>query len=346
MTYKNFLGLVVSLLLIFPAVAQEAAPQLRDGHPSQYVVVRGDTLWGIADRFLSEPWRWPEVWYLNPEIQNPHLIYPGDTIVLSFDGDRPRLSGIRGRPTIRLSPSVRAERLDQAIPTIPIDAIAPFLNETQVLEDGEADTLPYVVAIGGERILAGSRDRIYAKSIEDPETHKYQVVRAGPPYVDPQSGEILGYEGLVIGDAQLQKAGEVATLAVQRSREEILIGDRLIAALEDAVIQRNFMPRAPDFEVDGMIIGVLGGVSQIGQYRVVVLNQGEQDGIQTGHVLSIMEAGAEVRDPYGKSVKDTVVLPDERAGVLMVFRAFDRVSFALVMRVKRALHVGDRVQEP
>ena len=346
MTYKNFLRLLISLPLIFPAFAQEEASQLREGHPSQYVVQRGDTRWGIADRFLNEPWRWPDVWYVNPEIENPHLIYPGDTILLSFDGDRPRLTGIRGRPTIRLSPSVRATRLDQAIPTIPIDAIAPFLSESLVLEDGEGGGLPYVVAIAGDRILAGAGDRIFVKSIEEPESRKYTVVRPGAPYEDPDTGEILGYKGLVIASTQVLSPGEVATLAVERSREEIQIGDRLIPSLEDGVIQKNYLPHAPDFEVDGLIIGVLGGVSQIGQYRVVTLNRGEDDGIEVGHVLVIMEDGGEARDPYGSSSTSTVELPDERAGVLMVFRTFERVSFGLVMRAKRPLHVGDRVQEP
>ncbi len=334
-----FLGIVFSL----GAGAEPVA--LNPSHPDQYVVVKGDTLWDISAMFLEKPWLWPEIWHVNPQIDNPHLIFPGDTILLSDSGGQPRLTLRRGSRTVKLSPRVRETPIDQAIPTIPIDAIQQFLTQPRVLEKHELDNMPYIVAFADEHIIGGAGIRAYVRSIESSDNSTYTVVRPGDPYEDPDTGETLGYEGIYVGDGSLERTGDPATVALASTDREALAGDYLIPATRDAVTL-NFHPRGPDSDIRGRIISVLDGVSQIGQYQVVVLNRGANDGLQPGHVLAIDQAGRLIDDKHSRDKHDRVRLPDEQAGQLMVFRSFERVSFALVMKASRAIHLLDIVRNP
>ena len=346
---RKIIGFIAGLLL--SCSAQAATPSdLNPAHPDRYTVIKGDTLWDIAALFLRDPWLWPEVWYVNPQIANPHLIYPGDDIVLSYTDGRPQLTLERGTRrqggpgSNRLSPSVRATPLDTAIPTIPVDAIAQFLTRPYVMEEGELDQAPYVVHFLEDHIVGGPGITCYARSISDDQVSRFSLVRPGKPYKDPDTQEILGYEATFVGDAELQRTGDPAKLLIVSSERESLIGDRLIEAAQDEPIV-NFQPRPPERDMEGRIISVLNGVSQIGQYNVVVLNKGAQDGLQPGHVLEILQGGHEIRDVVlGRGAK--VTLPLEQAGHLMVFRTFDRVSFALVMHATKPLHVLDWVRPP
>lgn len=344
------------------AQPQEPSPLLRPDHPERYEVVKGDTLWDIASMFLNDPWRWPEIWYHNPQVENPHLIYPGDILTLTYIDGKPRIQVQRGRPTVKLSPRARVESLEHAIPTIPIDAVKPFLNRTRVVSEDTLEDAPYIVSSAGEHLITGAGDRVYVRGIEDEGVAEYEVVRGGEVYRNPDDpDDILGYEALHIGDAVLQRGGDPATLHLVRSTREALVGDRLVPAGGEEIIQ-SFTPRGPEQEVAGEIISVLDGVSQIGQHDVVVLDLGEQQGMAVGHVLTVMEAGETIADtikgqrvelshpggsaPSVSMVDETVTLPDERAGTVMVFRVFERVSYALVMDATRAIHVGDRVTNP
>ncbi len=342
MSYLNnkLIGFILGLLLTCSATA--AGPvALNPAHPERYTVVKGDTLWDISALFLRDPWLWPDVWYVNPQIENPHLIYPGDEIILTYRDGRPILTLSRKN---KLSPSVRATPIDEAIPTIPVDAIAQFLTRPFVMEENELEQAPYIVHFLDDHIIGGAGISFYARSIESNEPPRYTIVRPGKPYKDPDTGEILGYEAAFIGDADLQRAGDPAKLLIAASEMEAIIGDRLIKAEDDEPLA-NFQPRAPERDIKGRIISVLNGVSQIGQYNVVVLNKGARDGLEPGHVLQILQGGDEVRDII-KGHGETVTLPLEEAGILMVFRTFDKVSFALVMRATKPLHVLDWVRPP
>ncbi|MCU7946552.1 MAG: LysM peptidoglycan-binding domain-containing protein [Candidatus Thiodiazotropha sp. (ex Cardiolucina cf. quadrata)] len=342
MSYLNnkLIGVISGLLLSFATLA--AGPvALNPSHPERYTVVKGDTLWDISSMFLRDAWLWPEVWYVNPQIENPHLIYPGDEIVLTYRDGQPVLRLDRKN---RLSPSIRATPLDQAIPTIPIDAIAPFLTRPYVVDEKELEKAPYIVHFLDDHIIGGAGVSYYARSIMDASPTQYAVVRPEKPYKDPDTGEILGYEALYVGTSELKRTGDPAKLLLASSEMEAIIGDRLIKAMQDEPLI-DFQPRVPDAPIEGLIISVLNGVTQIGQYNVVVLNKGANVGLEPGHVLQILQGGYEVRDII-KGRGEKVTLPLEKAGHLMVFRTFEKVSFALVMDAIKPLHVLDWVRPP
>lgn len=333
--------LVLSCALSMPlALADEL---LRADHPDQYTVVKGDTLWDISARFLRTPWRWPDIWYVNPQIANPHLIYPGDILELVYVDGKPQLRLRRG--PLKLSPTVRSTPWDGAIPTIPVDAIGPFLTRPYVMDKDQLDKAPYVVAFADEHILGGAGQKAYVRSIDQVDPTKFEIVRPGGPYKDAGTGEILGYEATYIGSSELQRTGDPATVFINNTDVEAIIGDRLIPA-GDEKATANFTPHAPPMPIEGAIISVLNGVSQIGQYNVVVLDRGARDGLKPGSVLRVDQRGEVIRDVVTADSRDTVQLPDEEAGLLMVFRTFERVSFGLVMHATRVMHVNDKVRNP
>jgi hypothetical protein len=333
------------LLLFCAALAPMAVADdlLRADHPDTYTVVRGDTLWDISGRFLRKPWRWPEIWHVNQQIANPHLIYPGDQLDLVYIDGKPQLRLRRG--PLKLSPTVRSKPWDGAIPTIPIDAIGPFLTRPYVLAQEELDAAPYVVSFGPDHIIGGAGQQIYVRSIDSSDQIKWEVVRPGGPYRDGDTGEILGYEAAFIGSSQLQRTGDPATLFINKTERESIIGDRLIPAGEERS-SANFTPHPPAMPLEGNIISVFDGVSQIGQYNVVVIDRGLQDGVDPGTVLRIDRRGETIRDVVAARPGETVTLPDEQAGLLMVFRSFERVSFGLVLHATNVMHVGDKVRTP
>ncbi len=341
--------LCTALLAPFPAFADDHG--VKAGHPDEYVVVKGDTLWDISGRFLERPWLWPEIWQVNPQIENPHLIYPGDVITLTWVDGKPRLGVKRGRD-VKLSPTVRATPIDRAIPTIPIDAIQQFLDRTRMVGDDETlKSAPYVVAFADEHISGGAGDRVYARGIAATPPGRYILVRPGKPYVHPVTEEVLGHEALYLGHADLERAGDPATLKLTRSAREVVIGDRLVDPAEgEGRFEDHFLPRAPACAVSGYILSLVEGVSQIGQYQVVAISLGARDGIDKGHVLAVEQAGATVRDTTsGRSGwfgTDKITLPTEEAGHLMVFHVYEKASYALVMDAVRAMHPGDHLRHP
>ncbi len=343
MAIKKLLGLVTAVLFAASLYADEIA--LNPEHPDRYVVVKGDTLWDISGRFLQQPWLWPEVWYVNPQIENPHLIYPGDVITLVYIDGKPQLRVSRSGGTVKLSPTARATRIDEAINTIPIDAIRQFLTQPLVVDQDEMKTAPYMVAAADEHVVVGAGDRIYARGITDEADHKFNLYRAGGPYKDPDSGEILGYEAMYIGDAQLNTFADVSTLDLVRSNREARVGDRLRPVSQEE-IHAHFTPHAPAGQIEGRILNVVDGVSQIGQYQVVAINRGAREGIEVGHVLAVYQTGDIIRDAVTPAPRDTVQLPDERAGEMMIFRVFDKVSFGLIVKASRPMHVLDKVRNP
>lgn len=317
---------------------------LNPAHPETYVVVRGDTLWDIAGRFLQKPWQWPEIWRENPQVHNPHWIYPGDELRLIYVDGKPQLTV--GRPSeLRLSPQVRVSPLEQAIPVIPMNAVRQFLTRPKVVNAGELESAPYLVDFAEEHVVGGAGDRVYARGMGASAVDGYMLFRPGPAYRDAKTNEILGYEALYVGDASLERGGDPATLQVTRTERETVIGDRFLP-IEQETMQMNYLPHSPAKLVEGHIIHVVDGVSEIGQFQVVVIDRGLADGLETGHVLDIFRSGRNERDIVSKKAGDRVDLPREKSGTLLIFRPFERLSFGLVMKATRALHINDAVANP
>lgn len=352
--------ILAAAVLLAATFGIQAADELRlnPDHPDVYVVQKGDTLWDISGRFLTQPWYWPEIWQVNPQVENPHLIYPGDRLSLVYVEGQPQLHLERGPRAYKLTPAadssslhpqVRREAVGEAIPAIPLGAINAFLSRTRIVEPNAFKGTPYVISGSDQRIVMGAGETIYARGDFREPLASYGIYRPGQVYVDPYTGETLGRQALDVGSVDLfqldpdkRKDFAVATLDVTRTSREIRVEDRLLPA-EERSIAALFQPGAPAMPVEGVILGVEEGVTQIGKYDVVAINRGEREGLQPGHVLAIYKRGATVRD---RIERDNVKLPDERAGLLMVFRTFDKMSLALVLEADRSLEVMDLVRNP
>lgn len=337
---KQLLGLLAGAALAFQVFAADTV--LRPDHPDEYVVQQGDTLWDISGRFLEKPWLWPEVWHANPQIANPHLIYPGDRLTLIYVDGKARLMLNRGG-TVKLSPEIRSTPVSSAIPTIPLEDINAFLSRSRVVEGDELETAPYVLAGQDGRLIAGAGDEVHARGTFPEGEKNFGIYRAGQVFKDPVTGEVLGKEATDIGSVRLREVeGEIGTLMVNRTRREINGADRLLPAVEQKLMA-TFFPSAPESDVDGVILAVEDGVSQVGFLDVVILNRGAREGLKEGNVLAIYQVGATIKDPV---TEKPVQLPDTRAGLLMIFRTFEKLSYGVVLSATKPLEVMDRVTNP
>ncbi len=335
-------SLLFFFLCCFSLVCLSEEPSLKSNHPDNYAVRRGDTLWGIAQKFLNNPWLWPEIWHVNPDIENPHLIYPGDIIKLIYINGKPKLIVDYPRD-VKLSPSIRVEPLDEAIPAIPLDAIAAFLSESRVVSEEEYEEAAYVVAGGSGHLILGAGDRLYARGKLDPEVAIYGIYRKGDVYIDPESKEILGYQAMDIGSGKVvANQDDINTLAVTRTTQEVRIADRLLPNKEHK-INSTFYPSAPAEDINGLILAVEGGVTQIGNMDIVGINRGLRDNLEVGNILAVYKKGLLVRD---RVAGGKVRLPEERAGLVMVFRTFEKMSYAIVLNANRPIAVLDTVKNP
>jgi LysM domain-containing protein len=343
------LAFVVAGVAWGQAVAQDpkASPAINPNAPDRYVVVPGDTLWGIAERFTNSPWRWPELWGLNrDEIKNPHLIYPGNVIVL--DRAAGRLSLVQG--TVQLEPRVRVlGSTDTAIPSIPASVIEPFLSQPLVIEPDGLDNAPTIVATQEDRVFIGAGNRAYVRGMGDSKEADWSVYRPGKALVDPDSDRTLGYEAIYLGSARLLRPGEPSTVQLTKVTQEVGRGDKLIPSGPPQAV--DYAPHAPRVFIRGRVMSIyegLGKVGEAGPNSIITINRGRADGIEIGHVMALYRYGATVtepsKDPYQPGTK--IDLPEERYGLVFVFRVFDRVSYALVMRITRPVHPLDVVQNP
>ena len=340
-----------------PATFAQAQPApsrvpLAEGHPDQYTVQEGDTLWDIASTFLRDPWYWPEVWHVNPQVENPHLIYPGDVLALVMIDGQERITNVRAS-TYRLSPQARITPLTESVASIPYEAVASFLSRGMVLEKGQAEQLPYILATRGDHLMAAAGNDVYVRGNEPVASGtRFSVVHVGEELIDPDDGRTVGFAGDFIGEGVLSRGGDPATVSLTDTSREALKGDRLVPETVD--IPLNFFPKAPNFDVDGRIISVVDGVSLIGQYQVVVINRGARDGLGPGDVLSVFQEGEIVRDRFAGgfmartrvSGGEKVKLPDEEAGTVMMFKVYDRIAYGLVMEATSDIHVLDSVRNP
>lgn len=360
--------------------------ELQPDHPDRYVVVKGDTLWGIASKFLKDPWKWPEVWNMNrTQIQNPHLIYPGDVVVLDTSGSNPQLTLLR--ETVTLQPDVIVEPLEkEAVPTISPNIIEPFLSRPLIVEKNALEEAPTIIAGPDNRVALSAGTKIHIDEIEEGAGKVWHVYRPNKALVDPETREMLGVEALYLGEARVTRFGEPATATITRAKEEIFVQDKLVVAPD--TIQTSFIPHAPDREIEGRIMSIYGGVAEAGAKTIVSINKGALDGLEQGHVLSINRAGEWVsKDPKNKRTEEKfpmeefkfkdvdplsaesaevdvdrrrkydpevdpannpnlVKLPDERIGLLMIFRTFDRVSYGLIMQASEPVNTLDIVKTP
>jgi len=334
-------------------VMPDAGSSLRPNAPKNYVVRRGDTLWGIANMFLKDPWLWPEIWYVNPAIHNPHLIYPGDTIHLALSSDgRTALQLVRGTgPSSRLEPLLRSSPLDSAIATIPYSVIGAFLERPGVLSRDEVKAAPYILALRGEHDIAGSGDEVYVKKLDAQAGARFSVMHVDQPLKDPEGGRKLGYLAIYTGTAQLLRPGDIAKATLTDSARETLQGDVLVS--EDISPTSDFKPHPPSRPVSGQIVAVVEGADMAGQYDVVAINRGSSDGIERGNVLTIEEFPAQSDDQCAR-IEDTSTclrhpstqLPSEVNGTLLVFKTYELMSYALVLNDISPIQTYDRVRNP
>ncbi|OQW69884.1 MAG: peptidoglycan-binding protein LysM [Proteobacteria bacterium ST_bin12] len=382
---KRIITLLVLACLSLHVNADEI--QLQKNHPERHVVVKGDTLWGISGRFLKDPWQWPKVWRMNrDQIKNPHLIYPGDVVVLDTSSGSPQLRLLN--ETVTLEPGVRIEPLEkQAIFTIAPNIIGPFLSQPLLIENGKLDVSPRIIAGQENRVVLSPGTRIYINNIQEGEGTHWNIYRPGELLRDPDTAEVLGTEAIYLGDVDIARYGEPATGDIVRAKEEIFTKDRLVVSPDE--FKSSFVPHAPESQISGRIIRIYGGVAEGGPNTVVSINRGKNDGLEEGHVLAISRYGRVIRDPeYKESASDKAVaeekklkelnfdvktdvdgkkivnfakapaqtklvlkpgdvkLPDERVGLMMVFRTFDRVSYALIMSTTDAIYTADSVHTP
>ena len=339
------------------ASAQSATPVANPTAPMHYTVKRGDTLWGIASMYLKDPWLWPEVWIINPQVPNPHLIYPGDKLALAYGAGGRLEVRLEEAGVSRLDPRLRSDPLANAIPTIPYSAIAAFLSRPTIMTSDEIRRAPYVLAFRDMHQVAGNEIEVYVRNLQATENSRYAVMHVATPLVDPDDGKVVGYEGIYTATALVKRSGDPAKAVLIDLARETLAGDRLMSS--DNEVPLNFTPAAPASDVHGRIIDVVGGTDLVGQFYVVAINRGKRHGVEPGNVLAVDQEGEVVRDLYGngRSIANNpngfnsqfvphVKLPNERAGTLLVFKTYDRISYGLIVGASNIIHIGAPVRNP
>ena len=384
---KRIITLLILSCLSLKGFADEIL--LQKNHPERHVVVKGDTLWGISARFLKDPWQWPKVWRMNRvEIKNPHLIYPGDVVVLDNSTGSPRLRLLH--ETVTLQPGIRVEPLTkEAIFTIAPNVITPFLSQPLLIENGQLNSSPRIISGQDNRVILSPGTRVYVNNISEGDGLHWNIYRPGEVLRDPETAEALGTEAIYLGDMDIARYGAPATGDIVRAKEEIFTKDRLIVSPDE--FKSSFVPHAPESQINGRIVRIYGGVAEGGPNMVVSINRGKSHGLEEGHVLAISRYGRVIKDPEYKtpeSVKTLpatknlkelnfavktapdgskivdfeknkglssstpaltlgqVKLPDERVGLLMIFRTFEKVSYGLIMNSTDAVYAADSVHTP
>jgi hypothetical protein len=339
--------------------AAAAGPVIAPNAPDSYTVKHGDTLWGIAKLFLRDPWYWPEIWQVNPQVQNPHRIYPGDTLRLVYVNGQPRIllqPGLERGNGARVTPRVRSAELEAAITTIPYEKVAAFMSKPAVLTKEQIKNAPYVLATRDAHIVMADDDTVYARGFTgqvDIGVH-YNFMRVGEALRDPDDNHIIGYHGIYTGSGHVTRSGDPTSLLMTESVRETYPGDKLFPGGVDVPL--DFVPSAPRSKVKGRIIAVQGGTVVIGQYEVVAINRGTRDGLAAGNVLAVLSSPDKVIDnakggfvsahAVSNLFAPSVRLPSERTGTFMVFKAYDQVSFGLIMEATDIIHLEDYVGNP
>ncbi len=329
-------------------------------YPEIYIVQKGDTLWDISSVFLRDPWHWPEIWFKNPRVENPHLIYPGDELAIIYIGGERRvqivrrgedgqilsIGGTSGMKVVKLSPRVRTHAIDASIPSIPIDSIRHLLSRPLIIEKEELDSSAYVISSVDAHLINSLNDHLYVRKLDTSSGNgRYQIFRPNKPLHDPTTDELLGYEAIYVGETKLLLGGDPATVQVTKSVREILRNDRVLP-IDNTNFERDFFPKPPGSQVRGEVLSLLDAISMLGQYQTVAINLGSRDGIETGNLLVVKRVGAVIRDFEEDDPTFKLKLPNERIGVVMIIRSFEKMSYALVMEASRPIVVTDYVESP
>ncbi|WP_197490334.1 LysM peptidoglycan-binding domain-containing protein [Halothiobacillus diazotrophicus] len=332
---------------------EETKAQFKSLAADEYVVKKGDTLWSIANHFLKDPYYWPEIWYDNSQIKNPHKIYPGDRIGIMYIGGRPRLG-------ITMRPHMRYEGDSAAISSIPLDVIKPFFSYDQIMTQAELDATPYILTNRDDALSASMGDVIYARPALTDSLDNYAIVRQGKHLVDPVTGASLGYRTIYEGEAKIMQRGDPTELRIIKSEREVNKGDRLVPMIGEP-FDHDITPSIPAVPIDAVIIDLPDAITQVGTYQVAIINAGKDNGLVPGDMLRISKPGRVVKDTYTQNPKELkqgkgidallphpplVKLPDFPIGTAMVFRTYDHASYVLVVKTKRPIHIGDLAQTP
>lgn len=363
--------LIISLICcLLPTLAFSDTLTIRNNAPDRYVVVKGDTLWDISAKFFEDPWKWPEIWSLNKEsIKNPHWIYPGDVVLLDRHAKtlkvehgplaasgvaappapaaeqvigREKTAGGKEENVVKLSPQVRVmPGGHNAISSIPLADIEPFLRRPLIIENHELSNAPRIISGFEERQLLSNNDIAYVKDLPSDRGLEWQIYRPGKPLKDPENGDLLGYEAVYLGNARVEKFGNISTLRIYGAKEEIYPGDRLVQVASS--FPNNFIPRAPDTQISARIVSIVHGITMAGQKSVVVINKGQNEGVQNGHVLALYRRGEMAKDPDSQA---HYKLPNTRYGLLFVFRTFENLSYGLVMEAQLPIELSDIAKTP
>jgi hypothetical protein len=376
---KAIISLILLLTLSALGLAATTSADLQPNAPDRYTVMPGDTLWAIATRFLRDPWRWPELWRMNSsQLRNPHRIYPGDVLVLDRRGSQVtmRLDSSRVGPRARIEP-----REGDEIKAIPPSAIEPFLSKPLVVSEKELNSAPEIVATQEDRVILGAGNVAYVRGLAGSNAIRWQLFRRGDPLVDPDSKQLLGYIATYLGEAEVVRSGDITTVQIAKATQEVYRGDRLLPVPPDTPMF-GYVPHAPQSKVSGRVISTYGGLTETGPLAIVTLSRGTRDGLEVGHVLALFRdlrsarfaqrteplygrtgpSGDENRIPYvppPSASRDSQLyateppikaedlkLPTERYGLVMVFRVFERASYALVMQASRPVAITDIVANP
>lgn len=342
------LRIISALILAVTAICASAEEPLKlvDNPPDRHIVVRGDTLWGISGKFLQQPWRWPEIWQMNKaEIKNPHLIYPGDIVMLDTSGATPRLrigKSIQSGNG-KAQPQVYSKAVQQSVPSIPPNVIEPFLSQPLIIEADEHDNVARIVATDEERMIMGNNDLAFVTGIPSAKQVNWNVYRPGKALKDPDTGEVIAHEAFFLGNAKLVQPGDPATVRIVNAKEEIHRGDRLIPAPAFEILA--YAPHRPEQQVAARVVGIYGGLNEGGGGSIVSINRGKNDGMETGHVLALFRNRVSINiDADGR--RSATPIPEERYALAFVFRTFDRIAYALILESSKSVIVGDSVRNP
>ncbi len=364
---KNKLYALIAGFVLAASAVYATDIELRPDHPTTYVVEKGDTLWDISAMFLNTPWLWPKLWQANPQIENPHLIYPGDELQLVWINNEPKVVKKREANTriVKLGPKVRTSEPRSPIPTIPLNEILPFIKFEQVLDEEVIDQLPYIVGSNDRSKRLSAEQTLYAAGIESTQGDIYGIYRKGDPMYDPDSNDLLGYRSQLVGIGTSKPAGNFTRIELKDSKQEVRAGDKLIPILDNEDLPIFFRMREPNRPIKAKILYMPNESRYAGRLDVVAISMGENQGIEPGHMLAIFQPGAEVldRNPDERPVykedadsleklkfkmgsDDSIRLPDERIGELMVFRVYDKISYGLIVRSDKPAARYDIVTNP
>jgi hypothetical protein len=349
---------------VIPAEAEKPSQTIvyEPEHPQTYIVQEGDTLWDISSVFLQDPWYWPEIWFKNPQVENPHLIYPGDTLAIVYIGGQARVQVVTrgedgtivpqpaatsaGLQIVKINPRVRAQPIDATIPSIPIESIRHLLQRPLIVDEDTLDRSAYVLSSLDNHLVNSINDKLYVRKLDTRSgTGRYHIYRPHRPLHDPVTDELLGYEALFVGESKLLLRGDPASVRVTNSVREILRNDRVMP-IDNAHFERDFFPKPPSIEVSGSIVALLDAISKSGAFQTIAINLGNRDGVESGNILNILRNGNVVPDKAELDPNFTVRLPDEKIGMAMVIRSYEKMSYALIMEAQMPISINDFVKSP